>query len=399
MKFLVSKLKTGVKNYKFLLSSAVFLLTFLFFSSNYALAVGDAYFPQDTTVNLTVDGTSTNFTIVAESDANEVTFNTSSITVNISSGQTFKLKSNGGNKLTNDANIAYSCSGGETSLTVTRSATNSVVISPGAPGCTSGGGGGGGGAGGVSGTSTSTTTPTPSQTPVPGQISSTVATAKPEQYNLKDGDVVSAGGSDDPDVYIVNSYGYKRLFLNPVIFSFYGHLGGFSKIKNIASTTRNIFPTSGLFRNCETNDPKVYGVEVTGEDVGMLHWVNTTGIQAVADDPNFFKKVFCINNNEFAWYKKGTAYTSVNQIPLYSRKNVNSSSSPASSVVTSGKVKVVSSVAWLNVRDSGSTSGKVLEKVLPGQEFTYVDFKNGWYKIQKDGKDFGWVLGTYVVKL
>ena len=400
MKSLVSKLDTEVRNYKFLLWLAVSLLTFFYCSSNYALAVGDAYFPQDTTVNLTLSGTSTDFTVVSESEANEVTVNTSSITVNISPGQTFKLKSSDGDKLTNDGGVSYSCSGGESVLTLTVSSIKTVVISPDPATCSGSGGGGGGGGVGSGSASTSTSTSTATPTPAPGQTSPTVATAKPEQYNLKDGDVVSAGGSDDPDVYIVNAYGYKRLFLNPVIFSFYGHLGGFSKIKNIASTTRNVFPTSGLFRNCETNDPKVYGVEVTGEDIGMLHWVNTTGTQAVADDPNFFKKVFCINNNEFAWYKKGTAYTSVNQIPLYSRTTSTSSSSPSSSpVATSGKIKVVSSVAWLNVRDSGSTSGKVIAKVLPGQEFTFVDFKNGWYKIQKDGKDFGWVFGGYVVKL
>ncbi len=403
MKFLVSRLKKEVQNYKFLLSFAVSLLTFLSLSSNYALAVGDAYFPQDTIINLTIDGSSTNFTVVGESEANQVTVDTSSITVNISPGQTFKFRSYGGNKLTNDGGIVISCSGGESQLTITVTTIKNIVISPDATSCSPGGGGGGGGGGG-SGSSTSssaaTPTPVPVSTPSSGSTSPTVATAKPEQYNLKDGDVISASGSDDPDVYIVNAYGYKRLFLNPIIFNFYGHLGGFSKVKNIVATTRNIFPTSGLFRNCETNDPKVYGVEVTGEDVGMLHWVNTTGAQAVADDPEFFKKVFCINNNEFAWYKKGTAYTSVNQIPLYTRSTTtNSSSLSSSTTTTSGKVKVVSSVVWLNVRSSNSTSASIVAKVLPGEEFTYVDLKNGWYKIQKDGKDFGWVLGVYVVKL
>lgn len=141
----------------------------------------------------------------------------------------------------------------------------------------------------------------------------------PSDYGLKEGDVVSAAGSDDPDVYIVNEMGYKRLFLNPVIFGFYGHLGGFAAVKNISSATRDAFGTSGLFRNCETNDEKVYGVETTGEDTGMLHWVNTSGSQAVADDANFFKKVFCVNSNEFNWYSQGTAYTSVSQVPSYSR--------------------------------------------------------------------------------
>jgi hypothetical protein len=131
--------------------------------------------------------------------------------------------------------------------------------------------------------------------------------------------MVSAAGSSDSDIYIANSYGYKRLFLNPVIFGFYGHLGGFANVKTISSLTRDVLVTSGLFRNCETNDPKVYGVETTGEDTGILHWVNTTGQQAIADDPEFFKKVFCINSAEFNWYPKGNDYTSVNQVPLYRR--------------------------------------------------------------------------------
>ena len=406
MKSLISKSKITFRNYQSLLLSLVLLLTFLSFNSNYAFALGDAYFPQDTTVNLTVDGSSTNFTIVGESDANEITVNTSSVTVNISAGQTFKFKSYNGNKLTNDGGLAYSCSGGETLLTITVSSTKNVIISPDSPGCSSTGGGSG--AGGVGGSTASAPAAAPSSTPAPtsglvpaGSTPVARGFVSLVALNLKEGDVMSAAGSDDPDVYIVNSWGYKRLFLNPVIFGFYGHLGGFSKVKKSTPVTRDILVTSGLFRNCETDDPKVYGIEVTEEDLGMLHWVNTTGAQAVADDPEFFKKVFCINNNEFSWYKKGTAYTSVNQIPLYNRKSVSLpllSPSPVP-VSTSGKVKVVSSVAWLNVRDSNSTSGKVIDKVLPGQEFTFVDFKNGWYKIQKDGKDFGWVLGTYVVKL
>ena len=141
----------------------------------------------------------------------------------------------------------------------------------------------------------------------------------PADFGLMEGNVISAAGSSDPDVYIVNEMGYKRLFLNPVIFGFYGHLGGFSAVKTVSPATRDAFGTSGLFRNCETNDPKVYGVETTGEDVGMLHWVNTSGSQAVADDPNFFKKVFCINNNEINWYPKGSDFMSVNQVPNYSR--------------------------------------------------------------------------------
>jgi len=191
-----------------------------------------------------------------------------------------------------------------------------------------------GGGGSTTTTTTTTTTPTPTPTPTPSEEPTPTLTPSTssgqttpsskgfislEVLNLKEGDIISASGSDDPDIYIANDWGYKRLFLNPVIFGFYGHLGGFSNVKTTTSTTRDTMVTSGLFRNCETDDPKVYGVEVTAEDAGTLHWVNTTGEQAVADDSDFFKKVFCINSNEFSWYPQGTDYTSVNQVPVYSR--------------------------------------------------------------------------------
>ncbi len=152
----------------------------------------------------------------------------------------------------------------------------------------------------------------------------TAFAAVPADYGLTEGDTISADGNPneagyDPDIYIVNDWGYKRLFLNPIIFSFYGHLGGYAQVKKVSATARDAFPTSGLFRNCETNDQRVWGLEVTAEDSGVLHWVNTTGAQAVIDDPNFFRKVFCINNNEFNWYPKGSDYTSVNQVPDYNR--------------------------------------------------------------------------------
>ncbi len=164
-------------------------------------------------------------------------------------------------------------------------------------------------------------------------LPSRASAAVPGDYGLTEGNTISAAGSDDPDVYIVNAQGYKRLFLNPVIFGFYGHLGGFANVKNVSATARDAFPTSGLFRNCETNDQKVYGVQTTGEDVGMLHWVNTSGAQAVADDPNFFSKVFCINNNEFNWYSKGSDYSSVKQVPNYVR-------TPGSTPLPSGPISV-----------------------------------------------------------
>lgn len=180
-------------------------------------------------------------------------------------------------------------------------------------------------------TPTPTPSATPTSTPIPSPSTSPITPtslgfSSLAALGLQEGNTISVAGSSlpasqvgDPDIYIANAWGYKRLFLNPVIFGFYGHLGGFANVKSIVPSTRDVMVTSGLFRNCETNDSRVYGVEVTGEDTATLHWVNTSGAQAVADDPNFFNKVFCINSAEFNWYSQGSAYTSVNQVPSYSR--------------------------------------------------------------------------------
>ncbi len=161
-----------------------------------------------------------------------------------------------------------------------------------------------------------TPTPSPGTYDTPGSHGFTSL----DDLDLHEGDIIGGAGPDDPDVYIVNIWGYRRLFLNPIIFSFYSHLlGGFSEVHHIPGISWGKFVTSGLFQNCETNDGKVYAVEVTGEDTGKLHWVNVSGDQAVAQDPDFFKKVFCINTSEFNWYPMGNDYTSLDQIPSYNR--------------------------------------------------------------------------------
>lgn len=150
---------------------------------------------------------------------------------------------------------------------------------------------------------------------------------------LRDGDLISAGASaNDPDIFIIkllthNSdqrsnevHGYKRLFLNPAIFSMYAHLGGFSNVRPVSTATRDSFGTSGLFRNCETGDQAVLATEVTGEDSGILHHVQMSGEQAFAEDRYFFSKVFCINSREQAFYPlSANPYTRLSDIPNYNR--------------------------------------------------------------------------------
>lgn len=137
---------------------------------------------------------------------------------------------------------------------------------------------------------------------------------------LREGDIVGSSDLNDPDIYIINEFGSKRLFLSPTIFGFYGHLR-FPNVKRLDDAVIDKMPTSGLFRNCETSDPKVYALEVTGEDAAVLRWINITGEAANAEDHDFFGKVFCINSREFNWYSRGQSYTALSQVPLYRRVN------------------------------------------------------------------------------
>lgn len=145
--------------------------------------------------------------------------------------------------------------------------------------------------------------------------------ANPEilrNLGLREGEIVGSNVASDPDIFIINENGYRRLFLSPAIFSFYGHLR-YDGVRKFADTVVASMPISTLFRNCETDDPKVYALDVTAEDDAALGWVNVSGQTAVAEDPDFFKRIFCINSREFAWYRKGPAYTTLAAVPVYVR--------------------------------------------------------------------------------
>lgn len=128
-------------------------------------AVGDAYFPQNTTVSFDVG----NFTIAGGSDADEVTTTNGQITIKISPGQTFIFKSSDRKLLTNNGGYSYTCSSAETSISITvptGGAQKTVTITPDSLNCdTSTGGGGGGGGGGDGALSSSTSSATSTVTP------------------------------------------------------------------------------------------------------------------------------------------------------------------------------------------------------------------------------------------
>ena len=130
--------------------------------------------------------------------------------------------------------------------------------------------------------------------------------AKPEDYGLKEGDLIRAQG--DFDIFIINQYGYKRLFLNPAIFNMYGHLGSWGAVKTVTPQTRDAFITSNFYRYSVS--PKVYYLEVTGGDTGTFHWVNMA-VENFLSQGAKPEMIFEINQSELTWYPKGADKTSL----------------------------------------------------------------------------------------
>ncbi|MGI5825981.1 MAG: PEGA domain-containing protein [Patescibacteria group bacterium] len=54
---------------------------------------------------------------------------------------------------------------------------------------------------------------------------------------------------------------------------------------------------------------------------------------------------------------------------------------------------------WLRVRNSASTTGAEVAKVNPGEKYTVLEEKSGWYKIEYEQDKEGWVAGQYTKKL
>lgn len=142
---------------------------------------------------------------------------------------------------------------------------------------------------------------------------------KGEEITLKEGDLVSSHAYDgDPDIFVINEHGHKRLFLNPAIFGFYGHLT-YAKVIQIPPSVKDEFKTSSFYRNCEEHDEKVYALKTSDEDEGELHHIDATEQEVTAQDADFSQEIFCINKKEFNWYRKALKYNSLSFVVPYVR--------------------------------------------------------------------------------
>lgn len=57
------------------------------------------------------------------------------------------------------------------------------------------------------------------------------------------------------------------------------------------------------------------------------------------------------------------------------------------------------STGWLRVRDGAGTANQELTKVEPGEEFPFIEEDSGWYKIEYEEGEEGWISADYAEKL
>ena len=53
---------------------------------------------------------------------------------------------------------------------------------------------------------------------------------------------------------------------------------------------------------------------------------------------------------------------------------------------------------WLRVRSGPGTANEEVGRVDPGEEFPFIEEEDGWYKIEYEDGEEGWISGTYAEK-
>jgi len=186
--------------------------------------------------------------------------------------------------------------------------------------------------------------PSPSVTPVPTVVKLYRKASDPKVYVQSDGGLLTwvrtledfnSAGYNWEDVQVITGPEFAKLEINP------------SDVVTVV-----------LIR--KVNDTKVY---LLGDD-GTLRWVRTAEeFEAAGYNWADVKE---ISGDDFAQFRKG------------------------------GQLRIVQGISYLRVRDNNSVEGNIVGKVFPGEDFEFTDMINGWHKILKNGKEFGWVSGKYV---
>lgn len=338
---------SGNKLFQFLFF--IFLLSGIFlFKVPNSKAVGDAYFPNNTTLQVTVGSTLTSYTINGGSDADSLVVNASSFVITISAGQRFVVSSPDRHTFTNDSGYSTICPSGSdsSSLDVTVTTTQKVVtVTPSSTACsTSNSGGGSSGGGNSSGGGG-------------GGASTTIATQSPPL------------SSPTPSSVLLPS------------------------ITLLPTLTPSTVPVPSVAPSKFTRDLH-FGM--SGDDVKALQdYLRASGFYTNSNSTGFFDTP--TKKAVIAWQKKNKLL-SKGYFGSYSRAKYNQNRTPLTRKVTLKNVlSLKPGVNFINVRISPSTGTKIVGKIKAGQQIHFIDKQNGWYKIQNSDGSFGWILGQYVI--
>ena len=326
----------------------VFLLCGIFlFKIPNSKAVGDASFPQDTTLQITVGGTLTNYTISGPSDADSLIVNPSSFVITISPGQSFTVTSSDRHVFINDSSLQTTCSGSSSRVaigayiqrpvTITPDGTTTLTAPPIVNSSNSGATGGG-----YAGAVAPTPSPVFSSTPLPTTPTPIVTSPAPTSIP-----------APSPTPSLITS---QRVIFNRDL-----HFG------------------------------------MSGDDVKALQdYLRASGYYYNPNSTGFFDTP--TKKAVIAWQKKNKLLSSGYFGP-YSRAKYNQTSLTQEVVQkkTPDTLELKPGIKLLNVRLSPSTRAKIVSKLKAGQQINFVDAQNGWYKVQNSDGSFGWVSGQYVI--
>jgi hypothetical protein len=184
-------MKRSIFSYKSVMLSIAIIIAI--FGIAEATGAATVTFSENVVVELTVDGETEQFTIVAGSEAEEVIINDAgtTITFTLAAGQDLTFKSSDKWQLINSVNYSWTCDVNQSFMIIDTPVT--VTITPEKPACSGGGGGGGSNSNPIpiqSPTASPSATPVPTSTLVPtsSPTSEPEPTLEPEPVPLPTAD-------------------------------------------------------------------------------------------------------------------------------------------------------------------------------------------------------------------
>lgn len=138
-------------------------------------------------------------------------------------------------------------------------------------------------------------------------------------------------------------------------------------------------------------------VSVDGQEKGAASLIIrnlTSGDHDLSvSSPGFISRTIKVKTTE------GYKLTANFQLALANGQATSPSASPSASSSSQVKVTIKETpTGWLNVRSDPSIVASISAKINPGEQYTLLDTNDGWYKIQLNDNQSGWISSQYAEK-